>query len=157
MKVRLCLWAPPKVTQGRVKYEWWRLRDNNELQERYAVEVHNRFQALTEEGESATERYGKFVKANEGAAEECMEKVPKQRKKVRVASDPRVILAREEMVKAYSVLLKDRSDTCREVVQEEGLVPDLRRHRGGGARQHDQRSGGSPSQPEVQQIGRAHV
>ena len=104
------------------------------------MEFHNRFQALTEEGESATERYGKFVKANEGAAEECMEKVPKQRKKVRVASDPRVILAREEMVKAYSVQLKDCSDTCRDdynykkkvlyqtydIIEEEELASKIR-------------------------------
>ena len=42
------------------------------------MEVRNRFQALIEKGESIIKRYGNFAKANDGAAEECVDKVSKR-------------------------------------------------------------------------------
>lgn len=60
------------------------------LQERYAVEVRNRYEALKHEDtdESSTD-YDKFVTSSAEAAEKCLRKVPRQKKKVKFL-DPRV-------------------------------------------------------------------
>ena len=108
-KVRLSLRSPCKAATGRVQYDWGKLRGDSNLQERYAIEVHNRFQVLTEDEESATCRYGKFIEANKEAADICMDKVPKVKKRAKASRDPRVVIAREEMQVAYNSLVADYS------------------------------------------------
>ena len=55
-KVRLSLRAPKQKVERKVKYVWTALEGDMELQDRYAVEVKNKFQMLDEE-EDATARY----------------------------------------------------------------------------------------------------
>ena len=54
--MRLSLRAPKQKVERKVKYVWTALEGDMELQDRYAVEVKNKFQMLDEE-EDATARY----------------------------------------------------------------------------------------------------
>ncbi|KAJ8375764.1 hypothetical protein SKAU_G00063440 [Synaphobranchus kaupii] len=104
-----------KETTKREKYNWKQLEDNLELQERYAVEIRNRFQLLDRGGRQQLN--GTNVRANKEAAEVCLEKIPKEKKRVR-SSDPRVVKAREEMATAYNTFVVNCSYTSRQVYAE---------------------------------------
>ena len=56
-KVRLSLRSNHKGAMRRTNYDWKKVKDDNEVQERYTPTVMNRFHALTIENESATEEY----------------------------------------------------------------------------------------------------
>ena len=100
--------ASTKVT----KYIWSDLATNKEMQERYAVEVRNRYQLLLSESEDAENSdYDKFVQATSEAAKECLRPVPKSKKKVK-SLDPRVKALREEVEEAYTALQADRKNVA---------------------------------------------
>ena len=79
------------------------------LQEKYAVEVRNRFEVLGVEEESATDRYDRFIKANKEAAEKIVP-LRNRAKKTRFSSDPRVIKARDEIKDAYVIYQQNTTD-----------------------------------------------
>ena len=82
-------------------YIWSDLATDENIQARYAVEVKNRFQALKNEvlDQSALD-YDTFVQSSAEAAERCLRKVPRQKKKVKCL-DPRVEKVREEVEEAH--------------------------------------------------------
>ena len=100
-KVRLSLRAPKQKLEGKVKYVWTALEGDMELQDRYAVEVKNRFQMLDEK-EDATARYERCVKAHEEAAQKVLTPVPKRKKSKLYSDVSRVAKARQEMEDAYT-------------------------------------------------------
>ena len=69
-----------KQPAATVKYDWSMLRQDKNLQERYTVEVRNRYSILLIEEDSQTEKYGKFVSATKEAAKECIPTIPKTKK-----------------------------------------------------------------------------
>lgn len=104
----------PNASSKVMKYIWSDLATNKEMQERYAVEVRNRYQLLLNESEEDS-NYDKFVEATTEAAKECLRPVPKSKKKVK-SLDPRVKVLREEVEEAYSAFLADRrNQTSREL------------------------------------------
>ena len=105
-RVRLSLRASRPKVERKVKYIWKALETDKGLQEKYTIEVRNKFQILEEE-ESATSRYERFINAHEDAAKEVLTPVPKRRKEERYSDDPRVIKAREEMETAYTQFISD--------------------------------------------------
>ncbi|XP_019623440.1 PREDICTED: craniofacial development protein 2-like, partial [Branchiostoma belcheri] len=104
-RVRLSL-RKKKAEPRKKRYDWGALRVSTDLQECYAIEVCNRFQPLYEEGETATERYERFITANEEAAEEVIP-VKKREKRAEYSSDPRVTQARDEVNKTYEIFLQN--------------------------------------------------
>ena len=84
------------------QYDWKTLSTDTSLQEKYAVEVRNRFEVLEDEEESATNKYDRFIKANKEAAEKFIP-LRKRAKRTRFSSDPRVTKARDEIKHAYEV------------------------------------------------------
>ncbi|ELT89897.1 hypothetical protein CAPTEDRAFT_200593 [Capitella teleta] len=66
--------SPEDKSTRRTNYIWKALDGNSELQERYAVEVRNKFQLLDQE--SATEMYARFINAINETAQASVEKVP---------------------------------------------------------------------------------
>ena len=78
------------------------LRWDRELQEKYTVEVHNRFTILSDGvlNETATEKYGRFTKASSDTTEELIPKVTRT-SKVDPSQDSRVIQSRETVTEAY--------------------------------------------------------
>ena len=105
----------PNASSKVTKYVWSDLATNKEMQERYAVEVRNRYHLLLNESEDPQRSdYDKFVKATSEAAKECLTPVPKSKKKVK-RLDPRVKALREEVEEAHSAYLSDRkNETARE-------------------------------------------
>lgn len=105
--VKLSLRAPRKETRKSTRYIWSQLANDAHLQQRYAVEIRNRFQVL-EEAEDISAGYERFIEANQAAAETCLPEVPKIRRKERCL-DPRVVKAREIMQTSHREFTADRT------------------------------------------------
>ena len=100
----------PNASKKVTKYIWSDLATNKEMQEKYAVEVRNRYQLLLNESEEPVVRdYDKFVQATAEAAKECLRPIPRSKKKVK-SLDPRVKALREEVEEAYAAFLADRKN-----------------------------------------------
>ena len=87
--------APPRET-----WDWTALL-NADIRERYTIEVKNRFEVLSTEGESATEKYQQFIEANKEKAEEILPQ-RKRRKKANTSNDDRVQNARTQVQEAFT-------------------------------------------------------
>ena len=93
MKVRISLRAP-KPPISRKRYDWKLLRYDSGLQDRYSVEIKNRYEPLSTQDDSATAKYAALIKANdEWLNRSCHDRwhannpeVLKQRKIVEVAT-----------------------------------------------------------------------
>ena len=81
------------------KYDWNVLKDNN-LQDRYAVLVRNRYAQLSCENDTVTESYQHFMQANNEAADELIP-VKRKIKRIRASKDPSVVEAREQVNAAF--------------------------------------------------------
>ncbi|KAL5260700.1 hypothetical protein ACHWQZ_G010752 [Mnemiopsis leidyi] len=103
-----------KKPARREHYDYSTLRTNAALQSHFAVEVRNRFSCLTEEGDTVTERYQKFVESI-GASSEALLPKKARRRRTDPSSDPRVDTARSDLF-----LAKDRyhQDPCEENREE---------------------------------------
>ena len=112
-----CSRRPPK----RVHYDYSALKVDTELQNKYAVEVQNRFSCLVEEDDEATVSYGKFVEAIDATNKSLLPKKTRQRQ-LDPASDPRVDSARRELF-----LAKDEyhQEPCEEKREEVATKKDL--------------------------------
>ena len=95
--------------QGKIKpgygvkqYDSKTLSTYTSLQEKYAVEVRNRFEVLEDEDESATDKYDIFSKAYKEAAKKTIP-LRKRAEKTRYSSDHKVTKARDEINHAYVV------------------------------------------------------
>jgi hypothetical protein len=90
--------TPPKV----VKYDWKKLTKDPELQDRYTVEVTNRFSILTADlnSDDTTVKYDCLIKANKEAAEKL---IPHQKRKHQKALcyDKRVEDARQHLKEVF--------------------------------------------------------
>ena len=74
-KLRLSLRANEKTPVNKINYDWAKLKENSDIQERYTVAVKNRFYTLTAREETATERYERFIDANKEAARETLPEI----------------------------------------------------------------------------------
>ena len=74
--------SKPVASTEAGSYIWSDLATDENIQARYAVEVKNRFQALKNEvlDQSALD-YDTFVQSSAEAAERCLRKIPRQRRK----------------------------------------------------------------------------
>ena len=107
-RIKLSLRKSEKLPRKK-QYDWKTLSMDTSLQEKYAVEVRNRFEVLGVEEESATDRYDRFIKANKEAAEKIVP-LRNRAKKTRFSSDPRVIKARDEIKDAYVIYQQNTTD-----------------------------------------------
>ena len=61
------------TTSGRVMHDWFVLKQNKELQERYSIEINNRFSMLEDEGEEDISfKYNQLVRVNNEVAAELL-------------------------------------------------------------------------------------
>lgn len=109
--IRLSL-RSSKATSAKVKYDWRALRIDHDLQERYTVEVRNRYASLLTENDTQTEKYGKFVTSTQEAAKIHIPVFPK-RKKSYISDNKEVIEARTNLEKATKEYEQRRSKTNR--------------------------------------------
>ena len=110
-RIRLSL-RTSKAAPKRKQYDWRSLSTDTNIQKQYTIEVRNRFEALEIEDESATDKYERFIKANQEAAEKVIP-LKKRNHKTRYSNDPRVIAARDEVRDAYQKYQKSTSDKYR--------------------------------------------
>ena len=107
---------PPK----RVHYDYSALKVDAELQNRYAVEVRNRFSCLVEEEDGASDSYGKLVEAIDATSKSLLPKKTRQRQ-IDPSSDPRVDVARRELFLAKD---KYHQEPCEEKREEVATKKD---------------------------------
>ena len=114
-KVKLSLRKRTTPPTGN-NYDWSALKNTN-LSFQYTISVCNRFNALSQEGENATEAYRNFITANDEAAKKLIPKKEKSKKK-RISNDPRVASVREKIQKSSEKYFKAPTDKNREVVNK---------------------------------------
>ena len=114
MKVRLSLRAPKSKTPARTKYDWRAFSESSELQDRYTLIVRNRFEALKVDQNpvTANDTYECFVAANKTAMDKVVPKKVREQRKT-FSKHPDVIRAREEVEKAYKLIIADTSESNR--------------------------------------------
>ena len=117
-RIKLSLRANRTTAIRKPRYDWKSLRENPDLQQKYTIAVRNRFNVLSPEiDETATERYERFIKANEEAAKECLAEIQPVRKK-RNCNDKRVKAARQNVEKAYDKFSNSITDSNRKSLRE---------------------------------------
>ena len=99
-KIRLSLKSNCKAPPKRVLYDWNEFSKNTTLQERYCVEVRNKFNTLADDSQTATELYEHFIEANEVATAELVPPATR-RKSDLINKDPRVVQARSKAKVIY--------------------------------------------------------
>ena len=99
-KIRLSLKSNCKAPPKRVLYDWNEFSKNTTLQERYCVEVRNKFNMLADDSQTATELYEHFIEANEVATAELVPPATR-RKSDLINKDPRVVQARSKAKVIY--------------------------------------------------------
>ncbi|XP_078661569.1 uncharacterized protein LOC144905694 [Branchiostoma floridae x Branchiostoma belcheri] len=111
-RVRLSL-RKKKAEPRKRPYDWNLFKTRSDLQEQYTIEVHNRFQPLKDLDESATERYERFIKATEEAAEKVVP-LRKRGRRARHSEDPRVAKVRHELNEVYGRYKENTSEANRQ-------------------------------------------
>ena len=106
-----------KIAPGRPNLDYSALKKDPDLQERFSVEVRNRFSALSPTGCEATEKYGNLIQAVEETSRKLLGKKRKRVKDI-VAEDFRVKRAREEVEAATTRYHTSPSDDTRSAVNE---------------------------------------
>ena len=92
-KIRLSLKANCNSPPKRVIYNWKEFASSSTMQERYSIEVRNRFNTLADDNQTATERYEHFIVANQEVTQELVPEVA-GRKSGLLNKHPRVVQAR---------------------------------------------------------------
>ena len=99
VSLHLSLRAPKLSRTKKPKYDWQALKLSTELQDQYTIEVRFRFQALQNEDESPTDRYEKFIEANNSAMAKLLP-VQQKGRRAQKAKHSDVIAAPEKLQKA---------------------------------------------------------
>ena len=121
-RVRLSLRAPRQKVDKKIKYTWKALESDLGLQDRYTIEVRNRFQILEEE--SATSMYQHFIDAHNEAAKMVLPPLPKSKKQRPYSDDPRVVKARQEMEAEYAQFISDDRQDGRAYGSKKKTAPE---------------------------------
>jgi len=94
-KVRLSLRVTKAPTPEK-RYDWRQLRYNQEVRDKFSIELRNRFNELHDESSSATSQYDAFVKAKDHAATVVLPLLPKCRQR-KHANYPSIVEKRKRV------------------------------------------------------------
>ncbi|XP_072033056.1 uncharacterized protein [Amphiura filiformis] len=107
--IRLSLRANNKSPSKRVKYDWAKLATDPELQNRYTLEIKNRYSVLSDDNcADQTQKYNYLIQANKEAAEKVMPKLPKKQRKA-LCFDSRVEQARQHLTEVNKRHVKENT------------------------------------------------
>ncbi|CAM4681115.1 unnamed protein product [Leuciscus chuanchicus] len=85
-QIRVSLRAPVENKNKRPKYDWRKLKENNELQNKYALAIKNHFSVLSEDEQDVQTKYDHFVATIEKAAKSTVGLIKKKAPKNWVSS-----------------------------------------------------------------------
>ncbi|XP_072022739.1 uncharacterized protein [Amphiura filiformis] len=111
-RIRLSL-RKSKTLPRKSQFDWKSLSTDRNIQKRYTIEVHNRFEILEDMEETATDKYSRHIAANKEAAEKIIP-AKKRSRRANLSCDPRVIKARDQIRETYEVYQLDTTDCNRE-------------------------------------------
>ena len=97
--------------------DWSQLKADSNLQERYAIEVKNRFDLLARDDQTPTERYQSFLDANNETSQLLLPK-KENKKGNRIVNDPRIQAARVELKQRRERYHQDATEDNRISVQD---------------------------------------
>ena len=81
-KIRLSLRADSRATPKKVKYDWSKLATDPDLQDRYTLEIRNRYSILAENNDGdQSQKYSYLIQAYKETADKIMPKLPKKQRK----------------------------------------------------------------------------
>ena len=106
----------------RIHYDYSALKVDAELQNRYAIEVHNRFSCLVEEEDDATDSYGKLVEAIDTTNKSLLPKKTRQRQ-----IDPSSDLSNSARRQLFLAKDKYHQEPCEERREEVATKKELLR------------------------------
>ena len=97
-KIRLSLRADSRATPKKVKYDWSKLATDPDLQDRYTLEIRNRYYILAENNDGdQSQKYSYLIQANKETADKIMPKLPKKQRKA-LCYDSKVEDARKHLM-----------------------------------------------------------
>ena len=102
VRIRLSLRANSKTQPKKVKYDWSLLQKDPEIQDKYSVEVRNKYTILNDmcEDKSTTAKYGNLISANKETADKILLKLQRKRQKSSLLSC-KIERARDKLKAAY--------------------------------------------------------
>ena len=81
-KIRLSLRADSRATPKKVKYDWSKLATDPDLQDRYTLEIRNRYSILAENNDGdQSQRYNYLIQVNKETVDKVMPKLLKKQRK----------------------------------------------------------------------------
>ena len=124
-KLRLSLWSKA-VTPRKENYDWSVLKSDQVLQNRYSIQLHNRFSILQNElTDAIDDKYQHFITANKETAKEMIPKKAK-RQKMKYSDDKRIKRARKNVATAYSCYTRNpTNETQEQLNQKKGKLQEV--------------------------------
>ncbi len=86
-KIRLSLKSSCQATPKRTIYNWNEFSRDKEMQQRFSSEVRNKYSALANDTQSATEQYDHFVEANRETTKDIVPPVSRKKSDI-INKDP---------------------------------------------------------------------
>ena len=114
------------VTPRKKNYDWSMLKSDQVLQNRYSIQLHNRFSILQNEfTDTIDDKYQHFITANKETAKEMIPKKAK-RQKMKYSDDKRIEQARKSVATAYSCYTRNpTNETQEELNQKKGALEEV--------------------------------
>ena len=128
-KLRLSLRSKAAIPR-KENNDWNVLKSDQELQNRYSIQLHNRFSILQNElTDTIDDEYQHFITANKETAKEMIPKKAK-RQKIKYSDDKRIKQARRNVVTAYSCYTRNSTnETQEELNQKKGALEEVCRYK----------------------------
>ena len=128
-KLRLSLQSKA-ATPRKENYDWNLLKSDQELQNRYSIQLHNRFFILQNKlADTIDDEYQHFITGNKETAKEMIPKKAK-RQKIKYSDDKRIKQARRNVVTAYSCYTRNSTnETQEELNQKKGALEEVCRYK----------------------------
>ena len=112
-KLRLSLWSKA-VRPRRENYDWSVLKSDQVLQNRYSIQLRNRFSILQNElTDTIDDKYQHLITANKETAKQMIPKKAK-RQKMKYSDDKRIKQARKNVATAYSCYTRNPTNETQE-------------------------------------------
>ena len=114
------------ATPRKENHDWNVLKSDQELKNRYSIQLHNRFSIIQNElTDTIDDEYQHFITANKETAKEMILKKAK-RQKIKYIDDKRIKQERRNVATAYSCYTRNpANETQEELNQKKGVLEEV--------------------------------